>query len=187
MASKEIQDQVKKKLFEEWMPDKPGGLKGLINMAAEAALAVVGERVEFLEGELHAFENPGTEEGDIMTLVASEDIKAEDLVWLDSERGLRVHLPDGECDCAAVGGDHIEDCPKFVDQTQYRCPQCDVTHRRDSDVGTKHAHLFYGGTPAVVHLENCPVLEDPEATCNCNAIPASADQRAADRRPNDRV
>ncbi len=70
-----------------------------------------------------------------------------------------------------------------VDQTKYRCPQCAVVHQRDSGVGARHAHLFYGGSPAVVHLEHCPVLEDAEnGVCNCNAVPASAADRATERR-----
>ena len=172
MASKEVQDQVKKKLFEDWMPDKPGGLKGLVNMAADAALAVIAERAVVVEQKMR-----------------------ERVEFLEGELALALHFDELEPDTDLepspppidITGPMMEvSLEPEVDQTQYRCPQCDVTHRRDSDVGTRHAHLFYGGTPAVVHLELCPVLEDSEATCNCNAVPASADQRAADRRPHDR-
>ncbi|MCH8278857.1 MAG: ATP-binding cassette domain-containing protein [Proteobacteria bacterium] len=73
-----------------------------------------------------------------------------------------------------------------VDQTQYLCPQCGTNHKRVSAVGKRHAHLFYGGQPEVVHLEHCPQLEkvpdDEKGPCNCNAVVPSAGQRAQDRR-----
>ncbi len=218
MASKEIQDQVKKKLFEDWMPDKPGGLKGLVNMAADAALAAIAERavvveqkmrerVEFLEDELEAaverakieIDQEGMDSlGDLSQFVGpvgdpgDDSDDAEPCASVDPKSGLTCEDSEDDHDGSHYAENDQEesftwdDQEPEVDQTQYRCPQCDVTHRRDSDVGTRHAHLFYGGTPAVVHLELCPVLEDSEATCNCNAVPASADQRAADRRPHDR-
>ena len=187
MASKEIQDKVKQKLFEEWMPDRPSGLKGLVNMAADAAMAVVGERVEFLEGELEAANTSVTDmiEALEQKLAIDESPEPDD----DSDDAEPSGIPEGECDCGDASGRlgmgqlHIEDCPKFVDQTQYRCPQCAVTHKRDSAVGTRHAHLFYGGTPAVAHLEHCPVLKDEEATCNCNAAPPGPLERASAKRP----
>jgi hypothetical protein len=205
MASREITDKVKNKLFENWLPDKPGGLHGLIDMATEAALSVVADRVEFLEGELEACVLPPTHAR--MTMgVAAEKIEPGQLVAYNGEGQLVLaqgsELGDdsgdvnpldtpGACDCAAAdlaGGVHIEDCPAYqapVDQTRYLCPQCAVTHQRDSGVGTRHAHLFYGGAATTVHLEHCPVLEDAEATCNCDAVVPGPGQRALDRRGSD--
>ncbi len=191
MASKEIQTQVKNKLFAEWMPDKPGGLKGLVNMAADAALAVLGERVEFLEGEIHAYENPGYEEGELPMLgIAVEDIMTGMVCQHTSEGGIRAYLPPepgDDSDDANQPPPIIPPGPEDgpIDQTQYLCPQCATKHKRDSGIGAKHAHLFYGGQPAISHLEHCPVLKDDEAACNCNAVPADAANRAAERRPGD--
>ncbi len=243
MASKELQDRVKKKLFEQWLPEKPGGLKGLINMAADAALEVVG-KVELYQEEIDSL-------GDLSSVlgpVAQEQLVNLDqkiTVWVhtnskDTIQGMRDWLfmfrkecgieqpstlslaitnsePDDASNDAAercqstsngfdcVGstahdGKHTSEgdadgiryewtddgadvrIPPLVDQTQYRCPQCHVMHQRDSGVGARHAHLFYGDQPAVVHLEHCPVLKDPEAVCNCNAVQPSGAQRAQDRR-----
>ncbi len=167
MASKEIQDKIKHKLFEEWMPDKPGGLKGLVNMAADAALAVLGERVEFLEGELEA------------AMLESALAKYEPDTDLESESD------SDDANASRLLADTIANLPAQepeVDQTKYLCPQCAVTHQRDSAVGTRHAHLFYGGPAELVHLEHCPKLHNPDGICNCNAEMPSAAQRAQNRR-----
>jgi len=185
MALREIQNQVKRQLFETWLPDKPGGLKGLINMAADAALAVLGERVEFLEGEIEAYQSLG-EEKSVYGADARDDVFQGDVTGLNASDD--ANEPDDSCDCEADdlgGGVHIEDCPKYlapVDQTKYLCPQCAVTHQRASAVGARHAHLFYGGVVAVSHLEHCPHRDDPGVLCNCGAIPANAAERAEARR-----
>lgn len=142
MASREITEAVKAKLLADWLPDKPGGLKGLVAMAADAALAVVAERVEFLDDNLIVAYMP----------------------------------PDAKPDPTPAGD---------IDQTKYLCPQCGVTHQRASAVGTRHAHRFYGGTAELVHLENCPKLEDPEyGVCNCNASNTAADRAIGRREPS---
>lgn len=195
MASREIQKQVKDKLLAEWLPDKPGGLKGLVNMAADAALAVLGERVEFLEGEVHAFENPGYEYGESIG-EAAEEIKAGQLVAWNEDGKLELAVPlDPDTDLEP--GDDAEDAAthpsgikdstmQALEDSRYLCPQCAVVHQRDSGVGTRHAHLFYGGTPVLTHLEHCPKLGDPEdGVCNCNAEGLSVAERAGARRPGD--
>ena len=148
---------VKNRLLVRWLPDKPGGLSGLIELAADAAIDAVTDKTRVAAMEfvalIEATESAALEE----TESATEDVP---LPSTPEDNGTSEYGGPG----------------------RYHCPQCAVTHQRSSGVGTRHAHLFYGGPAEVVHLEHCPVLKDAEAVCNCNAVVPSAAQRATDRR-----
>lgn len=263
MASKELQDKVKAKLFEAWLPDKSGGLKGLINMAADAAvealaeiaaenvmragmeaasddvvacgsrnleLALTCEEESDDHDGLHHAENDQEgqfEWGDADVIICqsanngfqcTEDEEhdgkhhSDGYEWVDDDAvdlgGFSGNTGEHHAKDAGVkncqftsngfqclgdeghGEKHYSDGYVWdsappdppVDQSRYICPQCGVTHQRISAVGARHAHLFYGGYPSISHLDHCPVLEDPKSECNCNAVPATAAQRAQDRR-----
>ena len=111
-----LRDQIKARLFELWLPNREGGLSGLIDIAALVVheqldiadnhdpvfLGELQARIEFLEGELYAYENPGEEEDEAVT--AAEDAEAaHDAQFV------------GKCDCDPLEGQgHIEDCPMYA-------------------------------------------------------------------------
>ena len=111
-----IEQDIKTKLFEKWLPDKPGGLAGLVSLAAEAAteaslgeagcghaeeLRVLKEQVELLTEQLH-FADPSQEEG--------QDVDGD--------------IPD-------------------PDLTSYECTQCKGTrHGVNSAIGQEHLSQY---------------------------------------------
>ena len=218
MVSREITDQVKSKLFAEWLPDKPGGLEGLINMATDAALEVVGQleaggvtddalpasgiaigvAAEKIvpgqlvayngEGQLVAATGPGpsvepSDSDDAGQSPDPSDFSTSDFdamhEGLDHWHQHGPNAPDHE---HQLGGHGSPPAAPAVDQTaDYLCPQCSIKHKRDSVVGRRHAHLFYGGQPEIVHNATCPMATDG-TLCTCGAAPKTGQQRAQDRR-----
>ena len=103
-----LRESIKAKLLAEWLPDKPGGLTGLVELAAKVAaeVAIDGvdcghaaelERLTVLVSELQASSGGGV-----------EDIDANP----DTEFGHGI--------------------------AQYDCTQCNHVHKIDSRIGIEH-------------------------------------------------
>lgn len=107
----ELAENIKVKLFGRWLPDKPGGLNGLIELAAEVAAEAMAEgmgcghgdeihslkaRVEDLTEQLHFAEVAQvTEEDSIPELFVS---------YPCAKCGDRVHNTD-----SAIGQEHLQE------------------------------------------------------------------------------
>ena len=127
---KSLQESIKVKLFKEWLPDKEGGLTGLIVLAAKVAAEVVEERVEEVTLVLESVE--------------SLKEKVEDLTERLHFAEAGMVKEEGESEGEDEGRERGEGTPVTgsADLTQYNCPSCGHSHKVDSRIGKEHMPAY---------------------------------------------
>ena len=113
-------DSIKAKLFDRWLPDKPGGLKGLIELAAEVSLEAVLEVSQ---------EGVGCGHGEELVVLRKQ---VEDLTK-------SLHFAElGKVD----KDDEMSVSDLLSNLPQYSCTECGHPHRMDSKIGQEHLSKY---------------------------------------------
>lgn len=126
-----LSETIKRKLFAEWLPDKPGGLRGLITMAAECATNATGEEIEALTQE-------------VVTLTARVEALLQPTPTREA-MGLPELDEDDEHDEHDEHGDGHPDAPANPSSppiSSYECTDCGHSHNIDSRIGSEHLVAF---------------------------------------------
>jgi len=115
---------IKTKLFDRWLPDKPGGLDGLLDLAAEAAAEVASD--------------PDCGHAEV---IASLVAKVEDL----TERLHFAEVETNEEEGEDEEGDEKDGpgSPPHSELFEYDCPDCNHPHKTDSKIGQEHLAGYY--------------------------------------------
>ena len=119
-TQEEIAQDIKVKLLAQWLPEKNGGLHGLVELAAQAASEVAAESVQADHTGCHQ---------EYLNLKEEYDQLSERMEILKGERPSFVPV-------YPVPADDPDDFS--ANWTMYACGLCEKDHRTNSSIGKEH-------------------------------------------------
>lgn len=126
----ELAETIKRKLFAKWLPNKPGGLQGLINMAATCAEDACGELIEGYAEQ-------------VVTLTARIEALLQPTPTREAMRLPELDMDDEgwdgvESDSTSTAGPDTLLDPGPPPMSSYDCSECGHSHQVDSKIGSEH-------------------------------------------------